>query len=226
MSTISLSKSFVSVDHTTLSSDISRLLPGSLIQHISSAGRSKKAIEYGGSRHLYRVRHHSFYTVGNDKVTPMIILRDQTYPGAALSFQIGLFRLVCSNGLLGIAVADTTARIPHFNNRRSQLEVLADTFYDGFTRMEALIEEANRLTTVFVPSPEGVISNLDLSKALKEKLLSGIKADNVRPEDNIHTVWGLYNYVNETLFRRSRSVFAATEKDTSLVNQIIAINAA
>jgi hypothetical protein len=92
--------------------------------------------------------------------------------------------------------------------------------------MESIIETANQLTTIQVRAPEEIIQSLSLSKTLTERLLAGIQAGNVRPEDDVHTVWGLYNYINETMFQRTRSVFAAVERDTELVNQIIAVNAA
>jgi hypothetical protein len=172
------------------------------------------------------MRSEHLFRVGNDAVTPMVVLRDQTFPGAALRLHVGLYRLVCSNGLLGVAISEPTIRVPHFQNRKEQLEGIAAAIFEASSRMESLIETANQLTTIQVNTPTTVIESLYLPKTLTEKLLLGIKDGNVRPEDDIHTVWGLYNYVNETMFRRTRSVFAAVERDTELVNQIITVNAA
>jgi hypothetical protein len=172
------------------------------------------------------MRSEHLFKVGNDAVTPMIVLRDQTFPGAALRLHVGLYRLVCRNGLLGVAISEPTIRIPHFTNRKEQLEGIAAAIFEASSRMESIIETANSLTTIQVKAPVEIIESLSLSKTLTEKLLRGIKAGNIRPEDDINTVWGLYNYINETMFSRTRSVFAAVERDTTLVNQIIAVNAA
>jgi len=217
---------FFAVNHSQLSDDLALALPNYRVAHSSRTSTSTKTCQVKGTKHLYRMRSEHLFKVGNDLVTPMVVLRDQTFPGAALRLHVGLYRLVCSNGLLGVAMSEAPIRIPHFANRKEQLEGIAAAIFEASSRMESIIETANQLTTIQVRAPEEIIQSLSLSKTLTERLLAGIQAGNVRPEDDVHAVWGLYNYINETMFQRTRSVFAAVERDTELVNQIIAVNAA
>jgi hypothetical protein len=217
---------FFAVNHSQLSDDLALALPNYRIAHYPRTSVSHKTKQVKGTKHLYRLRSEHLFKVGNDLVTPMVVLRDQTFPGAALRLHVGLYRLVCSNGLLGVAISEPTVRIPHFTNRKDQLEGIAAAIFEASSRMESVIETANTLTTIQVKAPTTVIESLSLPPTLTELLLSGITQGAIRPEDDINTVWGLYNYVNETMFSRTRSVFAAVERDTTLVNQIITVNAA
>jgi len=217
---------FFTINHSQLSDDLALALPNYRIAHYPRTSISNKTKQVKGTKHLYRLRSEHLFQVGNDLVTPMVVLRDQTFPGAALRLHVGLYRLVCSNGLLGVAISEPTVRIPHFTNRKEQLEGIAAAIFDASARMESIIETANTLTTIQVKAPTTVIESLGLPKTLVEKLLLGVKAGNVRPEDDITTVWGLYNYINEVMFSRTRSVFAVVERDITLVNQIITANVA
>lgn len=217
---------FFAVNHAQLSDDLAIALPNYRVAHQSRTSIAKKTRQVKGDKHLYRLRSEHLLKVGNDAVTPMIVLRDQTYPGAALRLHVGLYRLVCSNGLLGLAFNESDIRIPHYNNRKEQLEGIAAAIFEASARMESVIETANTLTTTQVRAPEEVIKSLSLPKTLTERLLSGITQKAVRPEDDLRTVWGLYNYINENMFQRTRSVFAAVERDIDMVNQIITANVA
>jgi hypothetical protein len=132
-----------------------------------------------------------------EHVYPCIRLRDQSYPGASLTVTYGLYRQVCSNGLFAFASIAAPTRIPHFKNRADILMHLGRVIEASAEHFVNIIKEVGRLQMVAIPDPVAVIEAMNLPKKTKDKALDAIANRLTRPEDNIKTAWGLYNFVNE-----------------------------
>jgi hypothetical protein len=75
-----------------------------------------------------------------------------------------------------------------------------------------------------VLNPVATVEALDLPKKLKESLLTSLKlkasgtaSGLIRPQDNVNTVWGLYNFINESDAKSARSSLAALNRDTDML---------
>lgn len=216
--------SFVALDHNELHHALATLLPNSTIRSWYTPSRSRASLAVGGGqRTLFRIAtHNSKEVLARDSVYPMVQLRDQSYPGAALRVDIGLYRLVCSNGLMALSRDFAALRIPHFPARRAQLAAIADTIHTALSRVDAVVEQARALTAVTIVDPIATVDQLLLPVRLRDSVVSAITNKLHRAEDIPTNAWGLYNIINEADAGRSRSVFAALDRDTDMVAKILA----
>src|SRR5574343_489474 len=79
----------------------------------------------GGEQYRVTLRAHQPITLRTgDVVYPQITVRDRTYPGSALTVEFGLYRQICTNGLMGFRKVVEPVRVPHFRNREGTLMYL------------------------------------------------------------------------------------------------------
>lgn len=227
------SNSFVAVDHDSLFSAIRTLLPEySIVVKTYDKSRLKAAASVGGgSRVFYTLRSPVKYDIGNgDIVQPVLRIQDQTFPGRALRVEVGLYRQICTNGLMAFSADFEPIRIAHTTNKRELFTGIAAALVVAVSRVETTIQKARQLYTMPVLNPVATVEALELPKKLKDNLLSSLKAKragmshmNIRPEDNVNTVWGLYNFINESDTKSARSPLAALNRDTGMLAAIQAV---
>jgi hypothetical protein len=217
--------SFIAVNHDDLYATLKSALPSAVIEQWTKPSRTKAAAAVGGGeRVLYRLKLDKLIPiVETDVVRPMIQLRDQTFPGAALQVEVGLYRLVCTNGLMAFSREFTPLRIPHYASRRDQLAAIADTVLDSLGRVAATVERAHHLTTVAVADPLAVLSQLELPKKVHDTAAMLITTGLHRKEDDPKNAWGLYNIINEVDAVKSRSRFAALSRDLDMTTKILTL---
>lgn len=188
-----------------------------------------KAAQKVGGGHQYSITMRSNVPStlrSGDVVYPQIVLRDRTYPGAALTVEFGLYRLVCSNGLMAFRSVATPIRVPHFKNRQDTLMYLDRVIEASADKFIQVILQANILSTVRVNNPLHVITQLDIPPTVIKEITDRINAGLVRPEDDISTVWGVYNLVNEIDRQKARrNSQAYQERDTGLLDTILKLAA-
>ena len=160
-------------------------------------------------------------------LVPQLFLSNTNNGQRALSVGVGLFRFVCSNGLV-IAFGDSMhAKIRHVNGPKANqfLDILPDILLAQVQRIQSgeLFDTVLDALDVQVKDPIQVIGNLPVAKAVKDNAVELICNGLTRPEDNVHTAWGLYNVVNEMQRRRSRSDYSAYAKDVGLLDHVIAL---
>lgn len=180
----------------------------------------------GGSKYWVTLRKNDPVVLRNgDVVYPQIQLRDQTYSGGALQVSFGLYRLVCTNGLMGFKTVVEPVRVPHFKNKANILMQLVNIIESSADRFAAVIAAADELTTTVIRSTPGhIISQLDLPPSLIKKVTEIIQAGLQRKEDDVNTVYGLYNLINEVDRTRARKNSTAfMDRDERLLGQIIEI---
>lgn len=219
--------SFVSVDHDSLFSAIRALLPEYFIDVKTYDKSHTKAASSvgGGSKVFYTLRSPVKYDIGNgDIVQPVIRIVDQTFPGRTLRVEVGLYRQICTNGLMAFSADFAPIRIAHTTNKRELFTGIAAAIQTAILNVEATIEKARQLYTMPVLNPVATVEALDLPKKLKESLLvslklkaSGTASGLIRPQDNVKTVWGLYNFINESDAKSARSSLAALNRDTDML---------
>ena len=180
----------------------------------------------GGSKVFYTLRSPVKYDIGNgDIVQPVIRIVDQTFPGKTLRVEVGLYRQICTNGLMAFAADFAPIRIAHTTNKRELFTGIAAAIQTAILNVEATIEKARQLYTMPVLNPVATVEALDLPKKLKDRLLNTLTqrvavAGLIRPQDNVNTVWGLYNFINESDAKSARSSLAALNRDTDMLASI------
>jgi hypothetical protein len=175
--------------------------------------KSKKNPET--TKHMLRFRHKEFGSLGIKGNVPEILLVNSHDRTTSLSFHVGIFRIICSNGLV---VADETFnkfRIRHmgttFNEVRGLITNITEnlpTVFNAINRFEGVIlsetEQTEFAMNAFaIRFPEYFnerTNKLDVKKINKSVRIDDIlKA--VRPEDNGADLWRVYNRVQEHLIK-------------------------
>lgn len=199
--------------------DVLQGFPGyTVVSNIIDKGHTKAAQKVGGG-------HLSLFTLRSidpvilptgDVVYPQIMLRDRSYPGGSLTLTFGLYRMVCSNGLFAFRNVATPVSIPHYRNRAQFLMELTRTIAASADKFAAIIAETGRLNSVAVLDPKLAIEAMTLPPKVKALAIERIEAGLVRPEDDINTAWGLYNFVNELdRVKARRNSLAYLDRDQS-----------
>jgi hypothetical protein len=225
--------SFVSVDQDSLYSAIRTMLPEYFldVKTYDKSHTKAAASVGGGARVFYTLRSPVKYDIGNgDIVQPVIRIFDQTFPGRTLRVQVGLYRQVCSNGLMAFSADFEPIVIAHTKNKRELFTGIAAAVQVAVSRVEATIEKARQLYTMPVLNPVATVEALELPRKLKASILeslnqrtAGLSPGGIRPQDNVNTVWGLYNFINESDAKSARSPVAAANRDTGMLTSLLAI---
>lgn len=159
---------------------------------------------------------------------PRIYVRNSYDGESALTVRVGLYRLICSNGLM----VGTT----HFNGRILHLESgvrqLAQLRREIITAVKWCTEElpklAARLNSVAL-SPNQistVLASIGASKRLAERISSRVQYPSVylRPEDRRAdtqlTGWNVWNIINEQQREMSRSPLRQLEVNARLLDAV------
>ena len=163
-------------------------------------------------------------------LVPRLWMRNHNDGTRALQVGLGFFRIVCSNGLVIPIDGALFTSIRHLAGPKANtfLDTLPDILLAKMDQVKsgALVEAALGATKIAVENPLAVLAQLPLSKTVQQdvslKLEYGERYG-LRAEDNPHTAWGLYNTVNESIRKWSRSQYAAVNRDVTLLNDIITI---
>jgi hypothetical protein len=181
--------------------------------HNAMQQKSKKNPET--TKHMLRFRHDEFGSLGIKGNVPEILLVNSHDRTTSLNFHVGIFRVICSNGLV---VADETFnkfRIRHMGTTFAEVKGLITnitenlpTVFNAINRFEGVIlndtaqtEFAMKAFAVRFPEYINPKNNeLDVKKINKNVRIDDIlKA--VRPEDNGADLWRTYNRVQEHLIK-------------------------
>ncbi len=160
-------------------------------------------------------------------LTPQLWLRNSNDATCALQIGVGAFRFVCSNGLF-IGLPGMIQKIRHIDGAKAngfldligeKIRIAAEQATDG-TLIDAGLEALDTL----VADPIDVVGSLpNVSVRVKDAAIHAIVMERTRPQDRVDTAWGLYNLVNETAKRHSRSAYRAAINDTNLLSDITAL---
>lgn len=161
-------------------------------------------------------------------LVPMLWMRNDNDGTRALQVGLGFFRIVCSNGLVIPIDGALFTSIRHLNGPKANtfLDSLPDILMEKMNEVKngALVGAALRATEVAIPNPIFVLAQLPIPKSVQKditvNILDGV---GLRKEDDINTAWGLYNAVNESIRKHSRSDYAAANRDVTLLQSIINI---
>lgn len=187
---------------------------------------TKAAKAYGGgATYRHTLRANTPTVVNGDTVYPQITIVDQTFAGGSLKVFVGFYRLICANGLT-VSVGETMKwRIDHRINSVEQLMQLSRSIAAAWSN----VIEAQAVLTKAASTPviaHKVIDALPMfSDSAKQKLKDNLYA--ARPQDDINTAYGLYNFINEADRERARrNSTAYLDRDADMLEVILSLAAA
>ena len=157
-------------------------------------------------------------------IVPQLLLRNDNTGSKAMLVGVGLFRLVCSNGLM-LSFGDSfTAKVRHVDGPKAHgiLDKLPGIIEAQMGRIRSgeVFDDALDAVGQTVKDPYQVIGNLPIQTSIKDVVVRQIAMGRTRPEDDVSTVWGLYNVVNEATRRSSSRMDIALDKDIGLLGHI------
>ena len=175
--------------------------------------KSKKNPET--TKHMLRFRHPEFGSLGIKGNVPEILLVNSHDRTTSLNFHVGIFRVICSNGLV---IADETfdkLRIRHmgatFDEVRGSIMNITENLpsvFNAINRFEGVIlsekEQLEFAMNAFaIRYPEYV--NEKTNKVNTKLIKKNVDINNIlapcRPEDYGDDLWRVYNRVQEHLMK-------------------------
>lgn len=165
--------------------------------------KARKPHTRGFQKHLVRLTNPGFIStkkVGDE--VPEIVLTNSHNGKNSFSFRIGIYRLVCSNGLVIPTEEFENITVKHVGNMASQIQEVIERMSQSFSAVFKDIQEMKSRT--LTPSEIRSLSREALktrSSAIQENLPSIL--DEIlavqREEDDGNDLWKVYNRIQENL---------------------------
>jgi hypothetical protein len=182
---------------------------------VYSAMQQKTKKDPATAKHMLRFRNNEFGSLGVNGNIPEILLVNSHDRTSSLNFHVGLFRLICSNGLV---VADKTfenINIPHIRQNFEDVKVELEKVTGSLPRLFQTINyfEHKMLTPtaqrelairgVAVRYPE--YNDPNTGKVDFKKVMGAVDIDNLlkplRVEDQNNDLWTVFNRVQEKIVK-------------------------
>lgn len=163
------------------------------------------------TKHLVRLRREGELAV--DDVFPEIVLINSHDRGSAYQMHAGLFRLVCSNGLI---VADATfskISVRHSGQIVDEVRKSADIIASEMPRVLTGVETMKLIE--LTKDEQGIFA--EAAKRIKygeeNAMLSNLLLEPRRHNDNSNDLWSTFNRVQENITKGGRRYFIPAHKD-------------
>eukprot|EP00918_Siedleckia_nematoides_P082182 GHVU01180154.1.p1 GENE.GHVU01180154.1~~GHVU01180154.1.p1 ORF type:complete len:261 (+),score=2.99 GHVU01180154.1:114-896(+) len=170
---------------------------------VTNYNESKPRIveKQGFQKHIVRLASPEFNIKGLDS-RPEIVIKNSYDKSCSFQLLFGLYRLVCSNGLM-IGKTFQGESIIHTGNTEDKLSNAIDKFYEALPLIAEKIEQFNTIQLNKLDQRhfayEAVKLVLDTEKCkLVDGELNRLIAS-IRPEDDGNSLWLTYNKVQEKL---------------------------
>lgn len=176
---------------------------------VFSAQQARTRIEgrEAHTKHLLRLRHASNTTALRPNVgdsVPEIVLINSHDGSSSYQMMAGMFRFVCTNGLVVPSSTIGDYRVPHTGKVRDRVITGAFDILDGFTRV---IEEREALQAITLQPEEQIIFSR-AALQLRYEDAAPIKPEQVnqarRLDDRGADLWSTFNRAQENLIRGGR----------------------
>lgn len=153
-----------------------------------------------GSRHVVRMRSETAYEINGETLYPEIVFHNSYNGKCAFRVQMGIFRLVCTNGLTILATEYGAASftIRHIGSEAEVAEQITIEFAD---KLPAMWNVQERLCNTMLTDEQKI--NLAM-KAAQLRWKQEFTADEAakllqaaRPEDQGNSAWHVFNVLQE-----------------------------
>ncbi len=196
-----VSKHFTHIPTTTLISDMEKLG-----WYVADVGQQTSGIasnqEFGKHMVIFRNKDLKMTDDSGDTVFPQILITNAHNGTAAFQFNAGLFRLVCSNGLVVSTEDFGSLRIKH---RGYSFEELQTTVMKMVEELPGTVEVLNKFKAVELSEEQKIEFALEAlgvrfegeQAVVEPKLLLEPK----READKGNNLWAVYNVVQENIIQ-------------------------
>lgn len=170
----------------------------------------------------FRFADYSLHGMGG--LTPQITVINSTDKTRAFKLIGGVFRLICSNGLVAGEVFDQE-RIIHrvgktFDHKWNSLPQRIVAMIDNIVLACQEFEELQN-HTLTEEQMVTITANIRMGKKAKQKAIEDIVFQDQRREaDSQNNVWTLYNIINENLRKHSITTAAYARNNNQLLENI------
>jgi len=180
----------------------------------------------GFQKHIVRLRRSKQQLRVNDSVAELIVVNSHD-GSAALSLSAGIFRLVCSNGLMASVATVPEVRIVHrdYSEERLRsgvesiaralpaLEQQADVWSTMALSDERILQFAESAVTLRWPDPT-TRPSVDYEQLIVPK----------REEDALDSIWNVYNRLQERIIHGGFEVIFNGRKNFSLARPVTGLD--
>lgn len=164
------------------------------------AKRARKPNGAGRGVHLVRLRTNKSFHVDGETLFPEIVIKNSYDGSCPLVVEMGIFRLVCSNGLIIKSKDLGSIKIRHTG---TPLEVAYDIVKGIASRLPKMLAVQRQLAETSLTD----IQIVEFAKRAAKIRWDNIAEDAdvtefitaIRPEDNGNSVWKIMNVVQEKL---------------------------
>jgi len=171
------------------------------------------------ARHMVRLNNDGlgFINIKNDRIKPQIILDNSHNGGSCAQIHMGLFRLVCSNGLVvAMPGMHTSIKFRHMGVNFEELKELTEKIADQYNEIAPKIENMQGISmskekaedfvikAMAYREPAYFVSKEDNTIMVEQVLKSINPADILKPireEDAPENLWNIFNLVQERMVK-------------------------
>jgi len=210
----STSKHYVHIPTETVIDDMS-----SMGWNVVDAKQVKARKSVGYQKHMVIFGNNDIVIEGKDgdTVMPRIIMTNSHDGKNSFQFQAGLYRLVCSNGLVIADEEFANMKIRHMGYDLKELKTVIQTIVE---KLPLTVECMNKLKTKQLSEDEKTeFAKEALRTRLPESQISSFTFDNIqellsptRDEDEGNDMWSVYNVLQEKIVHGMFETFGAKGK--------------
>ncbi len=207
------------------STDLQRVFSDSLQQSGVNTETALYAGRTGNSTLVYAKLPDLAFYHEDSLYMPTLYARNRNDGTLALSIGLGLFRMVCMNGLYMGVQAGLGGKVIHRATQRTQdfVNQIPQLVAAGIEQVQsgALQDVITDASAIPVFDAIDIVGNLPgITFRQKDAIIAQIINGNFRKGDRVSDSWGLYNVVNETVRHKSRSALASANRDIGLLEEI------
>jgi len=210
----STSKHYVHIPTETVIDDMAQLGWG-----VVDAKQVKARKNAGYQKHMVVFGNDDITITGKDgdTVMPRILMTNSHDGKNSFQFQAGLYRLVCSNGLVIADAEFANMKIRHMGYDLNELSTVISEIVE---KLPLTVECMNKLKAKELSEQEQVkFAKEALAIRLSEKEISKYTSDDIiellnptRKEDNGNDMWSVYNVVQEKIIHGMFDVYGVNGK--------------
>jgi hypothetical protein len=210
----STSKHYVHIPTETVIDDMAQLGWG-----VVDAKQVKARKNAGYQKHMVVFGNDDITITGKDgdTVMPRILMTNSHDGKNSFQFQAGLYRLVCSNGLVIADAEFANMKIRHMGYDLAELKTVIQEIVE---KLPLTVECMNKLKAKQLSENEQVdFAKKALATRLSEEEISKYTSDDIvellnptRKEDNGNDMWSVYNVIQEKIIHGMFDVYGVSGK--------------
>lgn len=168
----------------------------------SSVARVRNVQREGFQKHLLRFSHPDLQAKKLNDIVPQIVLRNSFDGSSSFQLWLGVFRLVCANGLI-VGSAWQSVRVRHVG--QSALDRAIEGAFQISKQVEALTGKVEAMKGLQLTEVEQNIFASEAAKLILPETAVNYSVESMlkprRADDTASDLWTIFNRVQETAMR-------------------------